>query len=114
VSAIPGTGSRNVAKTMLRTEGDAVILAVRVKPRSARAAVQGERNGRLLVQVTAPPQDGRANEAVCRLLAANLRVAAGRVRIVSGQRGRDKLVRIDGLAAQDVAARLTAAGADAA
>ncbi len=102
---------RNVAITMLRAEGDAVMLMIRVKPRSSRAAVVGERGGRLLVQVTAPPEAGRANEAVCRLLARKLKVAAGRVGVVSGQRARDKLVRIDGLTQDEVAARLAGAGA---
>ena len=98
---------------MLRAEGDAVLLAVRVKPRSARAAVQGERAGRLLVQVTAPPLDGRANEAVCRVLAAALGIAARRVSIVSGQRQRDKLVRIERLPVAEVAGRLRAAAGGA-
>jgi len=96
---------------MLRAEGDVVMLAIRVKPRSSRAAVVGERGGRLLLQVTAPPEAGRANQAVCRLLAGELKLAAGRISIVSGQRARDKLVRIDGLAQDEVAARLARAGA---
>ncbi len=99
--------------TMVRAEGDAVLLAVRVKPRSARAGIQGERAGRLLVQVTAPPLDGRANQAVCRLLATAVGVASGRVSIAGGERGRDKLVRIEGLAVTEVTQRLGVAGAGA-
>jgi uncharacterized protein len=99
---------RNVGAEMLRADGDAVLLAVRVKPRGTRAAVEGERAGRLLVQVTAPPLDGRANEAVCRVLARAMGVAAGRVRIASGERGRDKLVRIEGVTVAQVEDRLMA------
>ena len=98
---------------MVRAEGDAVLLAVRVKPRSARAALQGERAGRLLVQVTAPPLDGRANEAVCRLIARTMGVAAGRVSVAVGQRGRDKVVRIERIAVEEVTERLARASADA-
>jgi hypothetical protein len=49
------------------------------------------------VRVTAPPVDGRANEALCRLLAKRAGVARGRVTVVRGERSRDKLVRIEGL-----------------
>jgi len=88
---------------MLKADSDSVLLAIRVHPRAPAARIAGERAGRLVVHVTAPPLDGRANDAVCRLLAKALRVAPGRLAVVSGERGRDKLVRIDGLSAADVA-----------
>ncbi len=91
---------------MLVSDADAVLLAVRVKPRASSAKIAGERAGRLLVQVTAPPLKGRANEAVCKLLAKELGIAAGRVAVVGGERSRDKLVRIEGVAPADVANRL--------
>ena len=91
---------------MLSTDTDGVLVAVRVKPRAPAAKVEGERGGRLLVAVTAPPVDGKANDAVCRLLAKTLGVAGGRVSVVSGERARDKLVRIDGLQLAEVAGTL--------
>jgi uncharacterized protein (TIGR00251 family) len=91
---------------MLSTDTDGVLVAVRVKPRAPAAKVEGERGGRLLVAVTAPPVDGQANDAVCRLLAKTLGVAGGRVSVVSGERARDKLVRIDGLQLAEVAGTL--------
>ena len=51
----------------------------------------------LRVRVTAPPVDGRANEALIRLLAAVLDVPRGDVRLVGGQTSREKVVAIDGL-----------------
>jgi uncharacterized protein (TIGR00251 family) len=95
---------------MLRADADAVLLEIRVQPRAPRARIAGERAGRLLVQVTAPPVEGRANDALCRLLAKTLGVSPGRIALVSGERGRDKVVRIEGIAAQDVAARLASGG----
>ena len=77
---------------MLTSDGDAVLLAIRVKPRAPQARIAGERARRLLVQVTAPPLDGRANDAVCRLLAKTLGIAPGLVTVVGGQHSRDKLV----------------------
>ena len=82
------------------------MLAVRVQPRAARAAIAGWRDDVLALRVTAPPVEGAANAAVCALLAEALAVAPSRVRVVRGERGRDKLVRIEGLSMADALARL--------
>ncbi len=55
------------------------------------------RNGVLVVRVVAPPLDGRANDALRRLLAGRFDVSPSSVIVVRGQRSRDKLVRIDGI-----------------
>ena len=49
-------------------EGDALVR-VRLQPRARGDEIVGERAGALLVRVSAPPLDGRANQALCRLLA---------------------------------------------
>jgi uncharacterized protein len=72
-------------------------LRVRVQPRASRTEIAGERQGALLVRVTAPPVDDRANRAVCKLLAGRLRVAPSRVTVVRGLASRDKLIRVEGL-----------------
>jgi uncharacterized protein (TIGR00251 family) len=72
-------------------------IAVRVQPRARRGEIVGERDGSLVVRVAAPPVDGRANDALCRLLAARLRIAPSRVRIVRGAASRDKVVEVDGI-----------------
>jgi uncharacterized protein len=84
----------------------AELLDVRLQPGAGRDEIVGERGGRLLVRVSAPPVEGRANDALRRLLAKRLGVAAGRVEIVRGERSRDKAVRIRGLSAVDARARL--------
>ncbi len=55
------------------------------------------RNGVLVARVVAPPLDGRANDALRRLLADRFDVPASSVIVLRGQRSRDKLVRIDGI-----------------
>jgi uncharacterized protein (TIGR00251 family) len=75
-----------------------VELDVRVIPRASRDELAGMRDGRLLVRVTAPPLDGRANAAVCALLAKAAGVPKGAVSVVRGERSRDKRVRIEGVA----------------
>ena len=86
-------------------------LQVRVQPRAARDEIAAEREGRLLVRVTAPPVDGKANEAVRRLLAKRLGVAPGRVAVARGQAGRDKLIEVEGIDDAELLRRLR--GADA-
>jgi uncharacterized protein len=72
-------------------------LRVRVQPRARRSEIAGERQGALLVRVTAPPIEGRANREVCKLLATRLGVAPGRVTVVRGASARNKLIRVEGL-----------------
>ena len=55
------------------------------------------RDGVLVVRVAAPPLDGRANEALCQLLAKQLGVRASRVTVLRGHRSRDKLVQVAGV-----------------
>ena len=72
-------------------------VAVRVHPRARRDEIVGQRAGALLVRVTAPPVEGRANDALCRLLARRLGVAPGRVSVVRGAAARDKVVEVAGV-----------------
>jgi uncharacterized protein len=76
-------------------------LAIRVQPRAKRTEVAGERGDAVVIRVNAPPVDGRANEAVCRLIAKRLDVPRTAVRIVRGESARDKLVRVEGLSADE-------------
>jgi uncharacterized protein (TIGR00251 family) len=82
-------------------------IAVRVQPRARRNELAGERGGALLVRVTAPPVEGRANDAVRKLLAKQLGVAPGRVAVVRGESGRNKLVEIEGMEADAVCRALS-------
>jgi len=82
------------------------MLRLRVQPRASRDAITGFRDDVLAVRVSAPPVDGAANAAVTALLADALGVAPSRVRVVRGQRGRDKVVEVDGLTDAEARARL--------
>jgi hypothetical protein len=81
-------------------------LRVRLTPRADRDAVGGVRDGVVQARVTAPPADGRANEALRRLLAKALGVPRSRVSIVRGHGAREKVVRVDGLEVDDAHERL--------
>lgn len=86
-------------------EGDALVR-VRLQPRARRDEIVGERAGALLVRVSAPPLEGRANQALCKLLAKATGVAPGRASVVKGASAREKVVRLEGLGAADAGARL--------
>jgi uncharacterized protein len=60
----------------------------------------------VLIRVTAPPVDGRANEALCRLVAKKAGVAPSRVSVIRGHTARDKLVRVEGVEAAALRAAL--------
>jgi uncharacterized protein YggU (UPF0235/DUF167 family) len=64
------------------------------------------RAGVLAARVTAPASEGRANEALCRLLAKRLRLPRSSVTVVRGHRSRDKLLEIDGLDSTTLLERL--------
>ena len=83
-----------------------VRFPIRVMPRARKAEVKGVRDGRILVRVTPPPLDGAANQAVVSAIAVALSVPARHVRIASGEKSRNKIVEVTGLAAADVTARL--------
>jgi uncharacterized protein len=72
-------------------------LAVRVQPRARREQIVGWRNGVLIVKVSAPPVDGRANRALCALIAAAAGVAPSSVSVIRGAGVREKIVRVEGL-----------------
>ncbi|HYM82883.1 MAG TPA: DUF167 family protein [Candidatus Dormibacteraeota bacterium] len=71
-------------------------LAVRLTPRGGRDAIEGIRDHALLVRVAAPPADGAANEALLRLLAAELDSPRTALRIASGAGSRRKVVAVSG------------------
>jgi uncharacterized protein len=72
-------------------------IVVRLQPRARSNAIVGERDGVVVVRVTAPPVDGRANEALCTLIAKRARVGAQSVSVVRGASAREKVVRVEGI-----------------
>jgi uncharacterized protein len=86
-------------------------LRLRVSPRAGKSGIVGRHGDAWKVRVAAPPEDGRANEAVLRLLADVLSVPRGSVTLVSGHAGRDKIVLLDGVGPAQIERRLASATA---
>ena len=87
-------------------------LRLRVVPGATRSRVVGRHGNAWKVRVTAPPEGGRANDAVIALLADALHVPRRDLELTSGLSSRDKLVALDGLTLEAAEARLAAAAED--
>jgi len=87
-------------------DGRATLIAVKVVPGASRSRVVGPHGDRLKVQVAAPPERGRANDAVCDLFAEALGVPRRAVSVVRGATSPSKTVRVDGIAPGEAERRL--------
>ncbi len=96
----------SVAAPFVVTDGSHVHVLVRVVPRAGRTCLDGQRGSALLVRVAAAPTDGAANDALLQLLADSLGVARSTLTLVSGERSRNKKVRVGALSLPEVARRL--------
>jgi uncharacterized protein len=83
-----------------------VTFAVRVVPRSSRNRVIGVEGGALKIKLTAPPVEGAANAALIEFVAEWLGVRRSAVSIVSGDKARNKLVRVSGVKREQLLKRL--------
>jgi uncharacterized protein (TIGR00251 family) len=85
------------------------VLELLVQPRASRTRVVGEHDGRLKIQLAAPPVDGEANAALLAFLADALGLKRGDLALLAGESGRRKRVRAAGLGAAAAAEKLLAA-----
>ena len=82
-------------------------LAIRVTPRSSKNQIaEILDDGTIRIRLTAPPVEGKANEALISFLADVLDVSRSKIEIVAGETGRDKLVSILGMDAETVHKRI--------
>jgi uncharacterized protein (TIGR00251 family) len=87
-------------------------ISIRLQPRARRNEVVGERAGAVVIRLTAPPVDGKANAALCTFVARAAGVPPSRVSVVRGQTSRDKVVRVDGVTESLLRAALLGQRAD--
>ncbi len=95
---------------LLTTTAEGVTVPVRVVPRAGRTALDGVVEGVLRVRLAAPPVEGAANRALVEFLAGLLGVPKRDITIVRGERGRQKLVQVSALTADEVRRRLATRG----
>ena len=81
---------------------DGVTFAIKVHPRAKKNAITGEVGDALKLSITAPPVDGKANDACIDFFAKLLKVTRSSVTIAAGLNSRNKVIRVAGLTAQQV------------
>ena len=95
-----------IASGFARDVADGCTLAVRVHPGARKNSVTGVHADALKIALTAPPVDGKANEALIAFLADTLRLPRARIVLVSGLTSRAKMLRITGKSAAEVSTAL--------
>jgi hypothetical protein len=90
----------------LQESDHGVTFAVKVHPRAKKNAITGELGDALKISLTAPPSDGRANQACIEFLAKLLKVPRSSVTIASGQTSRNKVIRVAGVTTEQVRGQL--------
>jgi uncharacterized protein len=90
----------------IRETGESLEITLHVQPRARRTEIAGEFNGALKLKVMAPPVDDAANKAVIQFFASFLSVPKSRIEIISGEKSREKKIRIGGVKLSDFEARL--------
>lgn len=93
----------------IRQTGEGATFSVKVHPRARKNAITGDVGDALKVALTAPPVEGKANDACIAYLAEVLKLPRSSVTIAAGQSSRQKTIRVAGLSAMEVEARLRAA-----
>lgn len=91
---------------MIHAHAEGATLAVRAQPGAKKNAVLGMQAGALKVSVTAPPEDGRANEALVEVLKDHFGVKRSQIELISGRTNRNKVFLIRGVTPEQLTARL--------
>lgn len=89
-----------------KEESGNTLITLRVKPRGRKNAIEGVRDGLLLLSVTAAPTDGEANAAVIATMAKALHLSKSSLELVRGHKSREKTIRIAGHDVEDLKVRL--------
>jgi hypothetical protein len=89
-----------------KTDSVYIEIETRIIPRASRNEIVGIEDGVARIRVTSPPVDGKANKAVTELLSKQLDVPKKNIRIVSGEKSRNKRIRIKGISADEFLMRM--------
>jgi uncharacterized protein len=87
---------------------DEVTILVHIVPNAKMDGVVGEHGGAIKIKLRAPAIEGKANAALIRFLAEQLKLPRNAIALQRGKKSRDKLIRIDGITAEDVRRRMRA------
>ena len=97
-----------MSKLNLRARDTGCVLTVRAHPGARENAITGVHDGALKVSLKVPPTDGRANEALLKLLAETVGVPRADLQLLSGATSRTKFVLLEGVTVVDLQSKLAA------
>lgn len=83
-------------------KGSSARITIKVKPRASRDKIEGWQEDSLQVRLTSPPVEGAANAALIKLLARKTGVAKSRISIVTGEKGRSKVLEFEGITSEEL------------
>src|SRR5580693_8985366 len=86
----------------IRDNDAGVTFAIKIHPRAKKNAITGQIGDALKLSLTAPPIEGRANDACIEFFAKLLKVPRSSVTIASGQSSRNKVIRVAGISVEEV------------
>jgi len=87
-----------------------IILKIYLQPKASKNEIVGPYRDGVKVRITAPPVEGKANEALVQFLAKVLKIPASHIGIVRGHHSREKTLKISGMKEQDLVAKLLLPG----
>src|ERR1700738_4054312 len=90
----------------IQNSANGATFAVKVHPRAKKNAITGQVGDALKLALTAPPVDGKANEACIDFFAKLLNVPRSSITIAAGQTSRNKVIRVAGRSAEEIRRRL--------
>lgn len=96
----------NVPPLPIEASDTGCWIRVLINPRASRTQSVGEHDGRVKIQLAAPPVDGKANKALVVFLASALGVSKAAIRLHQGHANRRKTVHVEGILPEDAAACL--------
>jgi len=90
----------------IHENSNGVTFSIKVHPRAKKNAITGEVGDALKLALTAPPVDGKANDACIGFFAKLLKVPRSSITIAAGHTSRNKVIRVTGLTSQQLRERL--------
>jgi uncharacterized protein len=105
-AAMGSQKSFQAAGDCVRVQHDGILLSVKLQPRASVNQICGSTAGMMRIKVTAPPVDSAANEALLGLLSKELEIPRNRIELVRGHTSRQKVVKLYGVSAAWLAAKL--------
>lgn len=96
-----------LSETAFKPTGTGCLVSLRIQPGASRNAVIGDYGDAVRIALQAPPVDGKANQALCRLFAEWCDIPRGNITLRSGRTGRTKVLEITGVSPAELRAILS-------